>query len=265
MASPTFITGIHWNVESGSTAGNWDGSATSVKLSALPDMLTNGDNAIWVYAPGPIEQDNFRYNCGTTTGSADALRQAINNLSNWSVDASNTTSYTINPFPCSFTVTVSSTTPIVTTTDSSDITATSAVLGGSVTNDGGAAVVERGVVYSNIETTPEIGESMVTKDTNGTGTGSFTESIDSLSQGTTYYFQSYAINSAGTSYGGVAQFKTEGHCGDVSGDDDVDIEDLILALQITAGTSIVPNIHADCDADQRIGMSEALIILKELK
>jgi len=48
-ASPTLITGIHWNVDTGTTSGNWDGSATSAPTSALPDQLTNGVNAIWVY------------------------------------------------------------------------------------------------------------------------------------------------------------------------------------------------------------------------
>ncbi len=103
-ASPTLITGCSWNVESSSSDSNWDGSATSTMTSALPNQLTNGVNAIWLHASGPTEKDNFRYNCSVTTGSADVLRSAINNLSNWSVDDLNTTPYTIYPFPCGFTV-----------------------------------------------------------------------------------------------------------------------------------------------------------------
>ncbi len=105
-ATPTIIAGIHWNVEAGTTTGNWDGSATSAMTSALPDQLTNGVNAIWVYQAGPTEKDNFRYNGSTTSGTPSELRTAIYNLNNWDVDDTNTTAYTLNPFPCSFSVTV---------------------------------------------------------------------------------------------------------------------------------------------------------------
>jgi len=104
-SSPTFITGCHWNVESYSTSANWDGSSAATQTSALPDQLTNGLNAIWLYGPGPTEYDDFRYKCSVlTSGTPSALRAAINNISNWDVDLSNATPYTINPYPCSFTV-----------------------------------------------------------------------------------------------------------------------------------------------------------------
>ncbi len=98
--------------------------------------------------------------------------------------------------------------PTVTTSAASLVSTTSATLGGNVTDDGGAVVTERGVVYSSTDETPTIGEGGVTKDTNGSRTGSFSESIGSLSPGITYYFQAYAINSAGTAYGGVQNFTT---------------------------------------------------------
>ena len=52
MTNPTFIAGIHYNVETGSTTANWDGVADSNKTSALPSQLTNGTDAIWVYQQG---------------------------------------------------------------------------------------------------------------------------------------------------------------------------------------------------------------------
>jgi hypothetical protein len=99
--------------------------------------------------------------------------------------------------------------PTVTTSAASSILAVSATLGGNVTADGGASVTDRGIVYSSSDNTPTIGEGGVTQDANGSGTGSFSESISGLSSGTTYYFQAYATNSAGTSYGGVLNFKTD--------------------------------------------------------
>ena len=95
--------------------------------------------------------------------------------------------------------------PTVTTAAATSVTTTSAVLGGSVTADGGNAVTERGVVYSTTNTTPTTSD---TKDTNGTGTGTFSETILGLTSGTTYYVRAYAINSAGTAYGSVISFTT---------------------------------------------------------
>jgi hypothetical protein len=103
--SPTILAGAHWNVEAGTTDSNWDGSTSDTKLSALPDQLTNGVNAIWLYGSGPTEYDNFIYSGDTVEGSPAELRTAINNISNWDVDTTNTTAYTLNPFPKTFTVT----------------------------------------------------------------------------------------------------------------------------------------------------------------
>jgi hypothetical protein len=98
--------------------------------------------------------------------------------------------------------------PTVTTAAASSITATSALLGGNVTADGGAAVTDRGVLYSTTNQTPTIGGTGVTQDANVSGTGSFSETIASLAPGTTYYVRAYATNSVGTSYGAVVSFTT---------------------------------------------------------
>ena len=101
------------------------------------------------------------------------------------------------------------TTPALTTSVAASVATTSATLGGTVTGDGGNAVSARGVVYSATDATPTIGEDGVTQDTNGDGTGSFSESISSLSLATRYYYQAYATNNAGTAYGGVQEFTTQ--------------------------------------------------------
>lgn len=103
------------------------------------------------------------------------------------------------------------TTPTVTTTGESSVTTSSAVLGGNVTDDGGATVTERGVVYSQTATNsnPQILGTGVTKESNGSGTGSFSETINFLSSNTGYSFRAYAINSEGTSYGAVDTFTTQ--------------------------------------------------------
>jgi len=106
------------------------------------------------------------------------------------------------------TFTTSSILATVSTSSPASITSTSASLGGNVTSNGGASVTERGVVYSSSDTDPQIGDPGVTKDDNGSGTGSFSETISGLTAGTTYYVRAYAINSVGISYGSVEQFST---------------------------------------------------------
>jgi LPXTG-site transpeptidase (sortase) family protein len=98
--------------------------------------------------------------------------------------------------------------PVLTTSAAGTITGTGATMGGNVTADGGAAVTGRGVVYSTTNTAPIIGGANVTQDTNGSGTGVFSEAINGLAAATHYYFQAYAVNSEGTTYGGVEEFTT---------------------------------------------------------
>ena len=96
--------------------------------------------------------------------------------------------------------------PIVKTNDVSSVQGTTAVCGGNVTSDGGAAVTARGVCW-NTTGSPTIANS---KTTDGTGTGVFTSTILGLSKNTTYYVRAYATNSKGTSYGEERTFTTVG-------------------------------------------------------
>jgi uncharacterized protein YjdB len=102
----------------------------------------------------------------------------------------------------------SSVSPTVLTTAASSIALTTATLAGNITADGGASVTERGIVYSITSTNsnPIISGTGVTKETNGTGTGVFSESITGLASGTQYSFKAYAINSVGIGYGTVQTF-----------------------------------------------------------
>ncbi len=103
-------------------------------------------------------------------------------------------------------------TPTVTTTAPSGVGITSATLAGNVTSNGGATVVERGIVYAKTSdnSNPLIGGSGVNKDANGAGAGVFSKSITGLAAGTQYSFKAYAINSVGTSYGAISTFTTTG-------------------------------------------------------
>ena len=95
--------------------------------------------------------------------------------------------------------------PTVTTASVTGITQSTAECGGNVTSDGGAAVTSRGVCWAT-DANPTVADS---KTTDGSGTGSFTSSIEGLAAETQYWVRAYAINSAGTGYGEIRSFQTE--------------------------------------------------------
>lgn len=94
-------------------------------------------------------------------------------------------------------VDAAATTATVQTAAATETNTTSMRLGGNVTSDGGASVTNRGVVY---KTTAGV-TIADNKTAIGSGTGSFTQTISSLSVNTRYYFRAYAQNSVGTALG----------------------------------------------------------------
>jgi hypothetical protein len=101
-------------------------------------------------------------------------------------------------------------TPNLGVTTSADVTATTATLGGSVTNDGGVAISARGVVYAPTATNskPVIGGVGVTKVAATGTTGNFTVNASGLMPNTLYSFAAYATNGVGTAYSSVDSFAT---------------------------------------------------------
>ena len=94
--------------------------------------------------------------------------------------------------------------PTITTIAASSITATTAISGGTITNDGGAAVIARGVCWST-SPNPTISDNYTF---DGTGIGNFTSNITGLTAGITYYVRAYATNAGGTAYGNEILFTT---------------------------------------------------------
>ena len=87
--------------------------------------------------------------------------------------------------------------PVVTTTTVSSITATNAIAGGSVVEDGGYPVIRRGVCYGTSSQPTITG----LHTTDGAGLGEFVSQLTNLTPGTTYYYRAYATNGVGTEYG----------------------------------------------------------------
>ena len=94
--------------------------------------------------------------------------------------------------------------PTITTAEITNITAISAKSGGNVTDNGGYDVTARGICWNTLGN-PDISDSHTSS---GTGNGSFTSNLTSLSAGTTYHVRAYATNERGTAYGQEVVFST---------------------------------------------------------
>ena len=94
--------------------------------------------------------------------------------------------------------------PTVTTTSISAITAASASSGGAVTSDGGGALSAWGVCWST-SANPTIANSF---SQNMVSYGSYSSSLNGLTDNTMYYVRAYATNSVGTAYGNEVSFTT---------------------------------------------------------
>lgn len=94
--------------------------------------------------------------------------------------------------------------PTVVTTPAVYLSVQSVITGAIVTEDGGAAITERGICWS---TSP----GPVTSDnklSDNTGLNQFTCTLTDLDPDTPYYFRAYAVNSDGTGYGQELRFRT---------------------------------------------------------
>jgi len=152
---------------------NFDLYINNAKQSALSSVPAGNNWSKWIYA---FEKGRNSFRWETTLGAAvylDAITFAAATL------------------------------PKVTTNANvNKITATSAISGGNVTDNGNHWIIARGVCWSTSEN-PTIDDN---KTTDGSGTGSFTSNITGLDEGTTYYVKAYATNGVGTIYGEQRSF-----------------------------------------------------------
>ncbi len=175
----------------------------NVTASGGADITVRG--VCWGTAENPTIENDTTIN-GTGTGSFTSNINGLTGNTKYYVRA-----YAINSAGISYGEQVSFTTsatsafvPVVTTAAGSSVTATTAVSGGNITSDKGQAVTVRGVCWSTA-TGPTIADD-TTK--NGSGSGSFSSSIDGLTPNTKYYIRAYAINNQGVGYGDEVTINT---------------------------------------------------------
>ncbi len=195
--TPTVTTTAASNVtETSATCGG------TVTTDGGANVIVRG--VCYSTSPAPTTADNHTTD-GSGTGSFTSSLTGLTANTTYYVRAYATNSVgTAYGNEVSFTTTIAVQLPTVTTTAASNVTETSATCGGTVTSDGGANVIVRGVCYST-SPAPTTADSHTT---DGSGTGGFTSSLTGLTAGTTYYVRAYATNSVGTAYGNEVSFTT---------------------------------------------------------
>lgn len=96
-------------------------------------------------------------------------------------------------------------TAVVTTSAATNISATSAQLGGNITNTGNSPITDAGICWA-LHNPPTLTDSLIKNQT--TTSGTYSVNLVNLSANTIYYFRAYVINGVGTSYGAVDSFTT---------------------------------------------------------
>lgn len=94
--------------------------------------------------------------------------------------------------------------PTLTTAAANNITATSATLGGTITDEGSSVVIERGVCWS-ITPNPNLNSAVAYSAGNGSP---FSFTITTLAPSTTYYVRAFAKNNIHTGFGPEVSFTT---------------------------------------------------------
>lgn len=93
---------------------------------------------------------------------------------------------------------------VLTTSDVTDITSTTAVAGGNIIYTGSEEITARGVCWGN-KPRPDVSGN---KTTDGSGSGTFTSLITGLSANSKYYLRAYATRQTETFYGDEKSFTT---------------------------------------------------------
>ena len=98
--------------------------------------------------------------------------------------------------------------PALTTLPITSVTATAAIGGGNITNNGGDSIIVRGLCW-NITGNPTFDKN-VGYTTDGSGIGNYTSQLTALQTNTIYYVRAYAVTDYGIGYGNEIIFLTKG-------------------------------------------------------
>lgn len=190
------------------TLGSSELSATSAELSGeVTD--DNGEiiterGFVWMKGEGTPTTSSSKLTADGTMGAFTATLTDLSPNQVYSFRA-----YAINSKGTSYGETLTFKTdvalPVVEFTGCSDVTSSSAVVSGKVTDHGGETVSETGFLYG---TTPVLDPSTASRVKSAYSGDSFSFTLSGLTREHNYYVQPFATNSKGTSYGDVTMFTT---------------------------------------------------------
>ena len=172
-------------------------ASASVTVTDVNGATLQGCGICWSTQPNPTISDNKAIAAGKQLNTAYTCNLAeLQTNTTYYVRAYATTDITTSySTQKSFTTTIGL--PVLTTGSATSL-ATSITCAGEVTDNGGYAVVERGICYSQTNSEPTI---LDTKMASGSGNGTYSVTITKLTPSTLYYVRAYATNSNGTAYG----------------------------------------------------------------
>lgn len=182
------------------------GATTPMLVNDL-DMTITGAKTTY----SPYKLDRTSPSSAATTGDNDVdnveqIHIASPTNSSYTITITHEGSITDGPQEFSLIVTgIVIDEPAVVTYEPSSITGSSVFFEGEVTAENGSSVTARGFVYGESEN-PNINDDNVVPD--GSGLGSFSETVSGLDPNTTYHVRAYATNSSGTAYGDDKDFTT---------------------------------------------------------
>lgn len=195
----------------------------SITLGSIPSVGSNATSFSIPYTATSGNPDKFTISSVAPTPMPNFTAVTDANLTSSPISVNKPTNITANTYTFQISVKNSSagcssidypfslsvtaplmTAPVVATGAISAITTNSATMGGNVSDSGTATVTERGIVYATTANPTTANNKVII----GSGIGSFSQNITGLTASTTYHVRAYAINSAGTSYGGDSTFTT---------------------------------------------------------
>jgi uncharacterized protein (TIGR02145 family) len=181
-------------------------SVTSTSAQVGGTITNNGGSSVtqsgvcWAFTNNPTVSDSL-ITSGVPSGAFSVTMSALNPHTTYyfrayAINGTGTGYGTVDSFLTASGV------PTVTTAAITNNQALKAQSGGSVTNDGGAAITVKGVCWAT-SANPTVSAS---KTIDSPGTGSFVDTLTNLTIGVTYYVRAYATNSFGTGYGNQISF-----------------------------------------------------------
>lgn len=218
IANASYFAGRNFRLRASDTSGQEIYSESAyLGVSNIKSTLLIHSVTAYGGADGSAEATNitggvapYLFTCAPKGGIAPAVYTSkVYNLT-----AGNYTFTITDANHCSFAVDFNISQPApnpaqLSTLAASSVKATSAIVGGNITSNGGTSITERGIIYSS-SAIPTLADTTThtIKVPMGTGMGNFSQPINGLTGGTIYSVRAYAVNAAGPAYGNVETFTT---------------------------------------------------------